>query len=343
MGWPVSLAGIALVMLAMTDIFVTALTLRGAGPVTGRLTAWLWRAARWVLARPTPRPALSLAGPAIAAATVGNWLLMLWVGWTLVFLGGEGNVVLDSDDSPADAWTKAYFAGYTLSTLGLGDVRPAGTVWQFATALASVNGFLAVSMAATYLIPVVTAAARQRQLAIYVHGLGDTPAGIILAGWNGKDLSALDAHLAALAPMVIDAGQQHLVYPVLYCFHGVSETTSFSVRLTALDEALLVLRHGVAAPARPVEVVTKPLAEGVTSLLERMRAASIPPMAEAPPPPGLEPLRRAGIPTVSDAEFAAIVAAQDDRRRHLWAVVADAGWTWDRVFSEPEPDCLESK
>lgn len=74
-----------------------------------------------------------------------------------------------------------------------------------------------------------------------------------------------------------------------------------------------------------------------------MRAASIPPMAKAPPAPDLAPLRRAGIPTVSDAEFAAIVAAQDDRRRHLWAVVADAGWTWDRVFSEPEQDCLASK
>ncbi len=343
MGWFVSVAGVALVLVAMGDIFTTALTLRGAGPVTGRLTAWLWRAARWVLARPTPRPALSLAGPAIAAATVGNWLLMLWVGWTLVFLGGEGNVVSGSDGTPVDGWTKAYFAGYTLSTLGLGDVQPQGTLWQFTTAFASVNGFVAVSMAATYLIPVVTSAARQRQLAIYVHGLGDTPVGIILAAWNGKDLAALDAHLAALAPMVIDAGQQHLVYPVLYCFHGVSDATSFSVRLTALDEALLVLRHGVAPPARPVEAVTRPLAEGVTSLLERMRAASIPPMDKAPPPPDLTPLRRAGIPTVSDEEFAAIVAAHDERRRHLWAVVADAGWTWDRVFSEPEQDCLASK
>ncbi|MEQ9484433.1 MAG: hypothetical protein RIG27_19410 [Coleofasciculus sp. F4-SAH-05] len=47
-----------------------------------------------------------------------------------------------------------------------------GAVWQIATAIASVNGFFLVTLAIAYLLPVVSAATQQRQLAVYLVGIG---------------------------------------------------------------------------------------------------------------------------------------------------------------------------
>ncbi|QQP90276.1 hypothetical protein IGS68_03175 [Skermanella sp. TT6] len=334
-----AVAGLAVIALALSDIFVTSLTLRGAGPVTRRLTSTLWRIARaFFLKNRGLRSSLALVGPLIAAATVINWLLLLWIGWTLVFVAGTGNVLIDSTDEPADWLGKAYFVGYTLSTLGLGDIRPDGPGWRLATALASINGFLTVSLAATYLLPVVMAAARQRQLAVYIHGLGDTPADVVLSGWDGKGFTALEQHLAALAPMVMEVGHQHLVYPVLYAFHNTRREAAFDMKIAVLDEALHLLHFGVAPDVRPVTAATRPLEVGITSLLERMRDAAIEATSEPPVLPDLERLRRHGIPVVGMDEFRRSMGTRAPRRCQMQAVVLDAGWSWDDVGPERERD-----
>jgi hypothetical protein len=53
------------------------------------------------------------------------------------------------------------FYGYTLSTLGLGDMEPEGNFWDILTAILSFTGLILISI--TYLIPVVSAEIAKRK------------------------------------------------------------------------------------------------------------------------------------------------------------------------------------
>ena len=126
MGWSLGWTALGAALLALTafDLLKTVLTVRGGGPVTGRANAWLWDAALALHARFDHHRALAAVGPALATLTLVAWLVGLWVGWTLVFCGAAEAVVAAKDQSPASLVERIYFAGYTLTTLGLGDFNP---------------------------------------------------------------------------------------------------------------------------------------------------------------------------------------------------------------------------
>jgi hypothetical protein len=58
---------------------------------------------------------------------------------------------------------KIFYTGYTLSTLGLGDMEPEGNFWDILTAILSFTGLILISIAITYLIPVVSAEIAKRK------------------------------------------------------------------------------------------------------------------------------------------------------------------------------------
>ncbi len=132
--------GAAIVAVAVLDALSTTLAAStAAGPITARIGGGLWRLGRRLASG--PRSALMVVmGPAIVVATVATWLLLLWIGWTLVFVADPSAVVSATTREPADWWARSYFAAYSLFTLGLGDYVPQGAPWQLATSLALVNG-----------------------------------------------------------------------------------------------------------------------------------------------------------------------------------------------------------
>jgi hypothetical protein len=58
--------------------------------------------------------------------------------------------------TPTTVVNKIFYTGYTLSTLGLGDMEPEGNFWDI-LAILSFTGLILISIAITYLIPVVSA------------------------------------------------------------------------------------------------------------------------------------------------------------------------------------------
>ena len=98
-------------------------------------------------------------------AAVLMWTLLLWAGWALVFLASEGAVIGASSGAPADAWARVYFVGYTLVTLGLGAYPPAGPAAQLATTAASLSGLVVLTLAISYILPVLQAAVHRRATA----------------------------------------------------------------------------------------------------------------------------------------------------------------------------------
>ena len=73
--------GVALIALAMFDLFTTVLTTRGGGPVSSRLGSYLWEAFRSLRQRGGSQHLFAYAGPLIAILTVLSWILLLWLGW----------------------------------------------------------------------------------------------------------------------------------------------------------------------------------------------------------------------------------------------------------------------
>lgn len=122
--------------------------------------------------------------------------------------------------------------------------------------------------------------------------------------------------------------EQYLSYPILQYYHGARAAKSPAVSIFILDEAMTLLRHGVPKQYRPSVAVLHFAHARVSSYLQTLQSAFIDPADEVPPPPDLGELRAAGIPTVSDEEFADALADLKERRRKLHGLLLADGWQW---------------
>src|SRR3546814_12163762 len=74
-----SVAGVALILIAVIDVFQTLLR----PGTTGRLSHVVFRAA-WALTRRRPR--LGVGGPLMVVGVVALWVTLLTFGWALIYL-----------------------------------------------------------------------------------------------------------------------------------------------------------------------------------------------------------------------------------------------------------------
>lgn len=95
------LAGLAALAVATWDAIATTLsTATAGGPLTSRITRWCWRGAHRLASRPTSL-IMAAAGPLLLIVTVGTWLVLLWIGWTLIFSFDATSVVSSTTREPA--------------------------------------------------------------------------------------------------------------------------------------------------------------------------------------------------------------------------------------------------
>ena len=330
--------GVMVIALTSFDLFVTVLTTRGGGPLSARVASWGWRGAGFVRARGRLRQLLGFAGPLIAVLTVLGWIALFWAGWMLIFSAAPEQVVRSSTREPADAWARLYFTGYAFFTLGLGDYRPVGGIWQVLVALSAGNGFLVISLSAAYLIPLVAGSVLKRSIALQIQTLGRSPEAILISAWDGTGFPGLSQQLASLSPMLIQAGQQQLAYPVLRHFQPLEGRAALPVQIARLQEALQLHDQGLAEHARLAPSITRQLRKTLGLYMEMFDRSQLRAEDGDPPMPNLAALRLAGLPVVSDAEFGRRLDAEREERRHVSAVVRHGGWSWDHVVGDPEKD-----
>ena len=300
------------------------------GPISGKLQILLWRTLVWFHRRWPSHARLAKAGPTFAFCTVLGWMLGLWFGWVLVFLGAADSVVNATSGLPATLGERFYFVGYTFTTLGLGDYVPASTGWQLATVAASASGLLVFTMAITYIVPLVSATAQMRSTAAYVRHLGCTPDDIIDQSLHEGSLSPIASHFVALTPMVDSMTQSFLAYPILHYFHSSESDTAFPVRLAVLDEALTVMTNALVQDDRLPVQVTAPLQGAIGGFLDVLDAAHIDPADEEPP---LATRFRAldVLGWLDQSTFATNTHDLSLRRRRLLGLIVADGWDWNDV------------
>ena len=323
---------VGLLVLAVTGVDVLWTVLApgsGAGPITARLSALAWRVALRIgrRARGPRHGLLAVFGVAIVVGMLLSWSGVVFGAWWLVSSAADGAVRVAESGQPAGLLERAYFVGYNYFTLGTSTYQAGEGLWQLLPVAIGANGLVALTLGISYLVPVASAVAERRQLAQYVLSLGATPAQVLTQAWSGDGFGSLTQHLVALTPMLHLAGERHLTYPALAYFHSAREQASSSLSVVVLDDAVTLLRHGVAPEARLDQAVTDALHRTLGAFLESVGGESISGDVQPLPPPDLEALRAAGIPTVSDESFAAALEAGAERRRLLAGLLAHDGWT----------------
>jgi hypothetical protein len=139
---------------------------------------------------------------------------------------------------------KLYFVGYCLSTLGLGDYIPPSDRWRIATNLVSFSGLGTITLAITYIIPVLSAATEKRQLADLLHDLFPSQ-----TSTDGPDrlFERLDN---TVWPQLNLHTERHLAYPILHNFSTRKKENSLALGLMKMHESLRSLSPN--APVRNI-------------------------------------------------------------------------------------------
>lgn len=322
------IGGLVFLSVAVVDLLWTTLWVDGGGgPLTDRLTSWGWYGLRKI-AGGYPR-VLSLAGPLLMGLTLLTWIVLLWAGWTFIFASGE-NALLMEGAGPITWAGRIYYVGYTMFTLGIGDITPANGTWQIATILATANGMLFVTMSVSYLISVLGAVTLKRSFASTVTGLGMRGEELVQKGWNGDDFHGFEGLLPTLSTELQRLNYQHQAYPILHYYYSTEDGHSSAIGTAILDEALTILSYGIPEAYRPGTVYLVNARSSTRSYLDTLHSSGVPITEDIPAPPDLDELREAGIPTVSDDAFASALDDLIERRQKLLRMVKRDAREWPR-------------
>jgi len=332
-----AILGALLVLAIAYDGARTTLSASASGPITRRLSAALWGTLLFVHRRSPRHRMLERAGTWITLALIVTWVLLAWLGWTLVFCATPGAVQNSSTMLAATFFDRVYFAGFTLTTLGVGDFAPKGAIWQILTVIAAGNGLLLFTMSITYAIPIISAATEKRQLALAINTLGESPLAICRNTVGDGDFDVLRTQIEQIETAIADAGQKHLAYPILHYFHSADTMTALPLALARLDQTLTIIDH--AAPSLPAATrarigITQRTIERFMATLE---SAFIRPSARTPHIPALDEV--AELPFLqADPEDLRTRLAGLARQPLMHAYVRDDGWRWEAVWHASNAD-----
>lgn len=323
-------SGFLLLNLAAFDLLFTALSPNGAGFITGRLAKGLWKSFLFLNRNTGSHKVLEFAGAVITAIVLLNWLLLIWAACTIMICSEEWSVMNMETNTPAGLMSKIYFTGYTLSTMGNGDMEPGDGFWELFTALFSFSGLILISIAITYLIPVLSAEIEKRRLSVYITTLGCSATKIIENNWNGQDAKGLEVHFGRLTPMIIAHAQNHNAYPILHFYHTSNKKEAFTLNITNLDEAITLMLLHIPEAQRPSNAETYPLRKAISNYLTTIKQAHVSPASEIPEIPAWHTAEKFNIPYCQDqAAIATHYQQLQERRRALLGLVNDDGWLWD--------------
>ena len=241
-------AGAALVLLVIADVFLTVLYARiGAGilsPQVARATWWVFaQLARWF--RRQHDTVLSFCGPVILVNLLATWAALLTVGAALIIHPALGtSVTVTTGTTPTDFISALYAGGSSMAIVRASDVTPDTGAYRLYFLFNSLLGASIISLTVTYLMQVYNALQRRNTLAykLYLQTSETSDAAELLAGLGAR--GSFQCGYTSLADIAVEMTvslEAHHFYPVLFYFrfprpiYGVAYFT-----LMALDEVSLI-------------------------------------------------------------------------------------------------------
>lgn len=325
--------GIFILVLTASDLIQTAISVNGAGFMSKRLARVIWNTLLLVNKRMGKRKVLEISGAFILMTIVVNWLLLIWFSASLLFISDTNSLMNVETNTATSVVSKIFYTGYTLSTLGLVDIEPDGPFWEILTAILSFAGLILISVAITYLIPVVTSEIEKRKLSVYISTLGCSAEEILKNYWNGKDFKTLDQAFISLTTSIIQHTQNHKAYSVLHFFHTSDKKEAFVLNITNLDEVLTILLISVREELRPSLHAIMGLRRAISCYLNTLPEVFIKSSVEIPALQNLDRLKQLKIPILEEKDVFQAYDNISSRRRLLLALVKDDGWEWEDLHA----------
>ena len=222
---PGLLAGVVLVAAVATDAVSTLVTTQRRSArwwptyIFYRRTWRLWRGlARHIGSEPVRERLLAIYGPLSLLGLLVIWVLLLLVGWGLVWWVLRGR--LSGVDSYLDA---LYFAGVGFFTVGFGDVVPVGGMARLLALAQAFMGLVSIALVIGYLPTLFGAYSRRETQLLTLDDLTDertTPTGVIEAWHADGGLDGLAAAFADWEWWCAEVFDSHTAYPMLAFFRS---------------------------------------------------------------------------------------------------------------------------
>jgi hypothetical protein len=205
--WIWVVAGGALIVLGLNEVFHTVLHPTGRGRFSHLAANTTWR-----LSSRLGRRGRTVAGPLAAVAVVTLWALLQIVGWTLVYLPFVPAGFAYSPEIEHEGYLAIveafYFSVVSMSTLGLGDVYPVDPWLRLFAPLQALIGFALLTAAVAWFVELYPGLGRRRALALRIALIqrADT-AGHLLNMESATSSGLLDSLTADLAQARVDLWQ----------------------------------------------------------------------------------------------------------------------------------------
>jgi hypothetical protein len=241
-----SLAGLFLVAVVLTDVFVSILipgSTHGwpsAATLVQRGTIPAWRMAVRRGRADSRAGFTNLFAPLLLTAVVATWLALLLAGFALLFHARSASF------SPPlkDLSEAVYIAGSSILTLGVSEVDALGTA-RWLILVAALAGFSVITASVTFILQVQSALQERERLVLTLAGLGGRPpSGVALL--QGLAALGMRDHLPSFflewrswSAAILHS---HLAHPVLCYFHSVDAESDWLTALAAvLDASALII------------------------------------------------------------------------------------------------------
>lgn len=237
--------GIALILVALRDIFHELFHPSGRGSLSRAVMRAIWSVSRGV-SRGWPA-VLDIAGPSMLPLIILCWTALLSVGWALVLWPHmPGGFLLSTGLDPAQnggLLDALYLSLTTLSTLGYGDITPRGGALRVLMPLEALFGFALLTASISWVLSIYPVLGRRRSLAQRIRLLSDAESETGVAAEQTVDTQLL----SDLTSQVTMVDNDLLQFPVTYYFHAEGEKNS----LSATMPYLIHLSQRLASPELP--------------------------------------------------------------------------------------------
>ncbi len=279
MDWPYLVAGVALLALALWDIFQSIVVPRptpGAlrlGTYVVPLTWRAWRAIGRRIGDSARRDTfLGLYAPGTAVLLLVVWLTTVIAGFGLILYGLRAEV----EPPPADPLEAIYFAGASVLTLGFGEIVPTGALARIVVIFSSATGLGVVALVVTFLFSLFASFQRREVLVVTLSARAKaSPSAVTLLETHARlgmadELPSLFRDWETWSAEVLDS---HVAYPLLGYFRSSHDDVSWLSALGAvLDAAALVLTTIRDVPRGQAEITLRVgahLVEDIANILRR--------------------------------------------------------------------------
>ena len=213
--------GVCMLLVVSVDVFMTVFNpAEYGGPVTLRQNRVIWAAARWMSRHREGRSrhrALSLAAPVMAIATIGLWIMLLIVGFGLIYLPWMSTFIVDPGHLRTPLVEAFYFSASTATTLSIGDLVPDTEALRVLAPLETLTGLGLLTAVLQYILAISERAQAMATTALDIRVHFDqnhTPEAIAREIQQSEDALGWGEWCEEVSHSLLELWEAHTRYPI---------------------------------------------------------------------------------------------------------------------------------